>query len=88
MHASLVNLETRLGDVQTTLGDVQATQVGVQATVEQLLAGQARLELLHHINSHNSLARVSNSHAKQGLSTLTPLQSEAEEHVSSHCQKP
>ena len=86
-------------DLQAALLQIQATQVHLQAMQEQmqatlvarsgqLLAAQARLEQLHRASSHNSLARVSNSHAQQGLSTLTPIQSEAEGHVSSHCQKP
>ena len=67
MQATQVQMHASLVDVQATLVDVQATLVDVQATSGQLLASQARLEQLHRINSHNSLARVSNSHAQQAL---------------------
>ena len=77
-----------LVQMQATLVQMHALLLDVQPTAGQLLASQARVEQLHSVNSHNSMARVSNSHAQQGLSTLMPLQSEASGHASSHSQKP
>ena len=74
---------------------MQATLVGLQATLEQThamqeqtLAAVQRLGQLQQVTAYNSMARVRNSFAQLGSSTLTPIMSDAAEHISFRCQKP
>ena len=88
IQATAVQIQATLEEMQATAVQIQAMLEQIQATAVQLLASMERLGHLYRVSSHNSMARICNSHAQQGRSALMPLQSEAPEHVSSQAKKP
>ena len=88
MHNTQEQMQNRQEQMHNTQEQMHNTQVQMQNTQVRMLATIERLGQLQQVISHNSVARSSNVHAKQGSSTLMPLQSEAAGHVRSHPQKP